>query len=124
MPLIRPLDGGVLVLAAAFISVSALFAYGGRGASLELTISGADNQRWRFPLSADETIVVAGPLGDTVVKLSAGAARIVDSPCENKICIAAGALSREGRFSACLPNHVIVTVAGSSEDGETDAVAW
>jgi hypothetical protein len=104
--------------------VSALFVYGGGGSKPEVTISGSENQRWRFPLDADEQISVSGPLGATVVSLRAGAVRIAASPCENKTCVAAGALSREGQFSACLPNRVMVTVEGRSDGGELDALAW
>jgi hypothetical protein len=104
--------------------VSALLAYGGSGAQVEVTISGSEHQRWRFPLDADDVISVAGPLGATVVTVRAGSARIAASPCENKTCIAAGSLSRDGQFSACIPNRVIVTIEGRPAVGELDAVAW
>jgi hypothetical protein len=79
-----------------------------------------------FPLDADETVTVQGPLGPTVLALRERSARALSSPCANKTCIAAGSISRAGEWLACLPNEVIVTVE-AGRGGPPDAVdagAW
>ncbi len=66
-----------------------------------------DDENYEFPLSQEEKIYeVKGPLGITKIQVENFKARIIDSPCPNKTCVALG-------FSnpiICLPNHVIVQV--------------
>jgi hypothetical protein len=48
---------------------------------------------------------------------------VLDSPCPDKICVAAGAIVRTGQFIACLPNRVSVTLEGR-DDPPTDGTAF
>jgi len=79
------------------------------------------NQRWIFPLDADETVNVQGPLGTTVIRIHENQAWVESSPCENKICIGAGHLHNNGEFAACLPNNVLIVIEGNDVSGEIDA---
>jgi hypothetical protein len=93
-------------------------------AAARLVVEG-EGRRWDFPLNAEETVSIAGPLGDTVVELRGMRARIVSSPCPNQSCIAAGAVHRNGQWIACLPNRVMVRVdAGAPEGRDLDAASW
>jgi len=84
----------------------------------------AENGRWVFPLDASETVVVSGPLGDTVIEIRDNSARVVSSPCVDQTCVVMGAVRLTGQWSACLPNRVMLYVsAGRNEDG-VDATAW
>jgi hypothetical protein len=131
---LRPFDYLVTLIAVAFTSASAFFIYGGSDDALFVTVSAGDNGvHWVHPLSATERFAVSGPLGDTIIEIKDGRARITASPCENKTCITAGAINTEGAFVACLPNRVILTVesrAGEGrgkqrgEAGEVDAATW
>jgi len=78
---------------------------------------------WTFPVNAEETVIVAGPLGDTVVKIHENRAWVESSPCENKTCVASGHISRQGQWAACLPNNVLLMIQGTG-GGDVDAVAW
>lgn len=113
-----------MIFAAAVITASAIFIYGGSFQRLQVVVQGEDGQQWQFPLDAHEILTVKGPLGATLVELHDGAARITASPCTNKTCIAAGAVHAAGHFAACLPNRVIVTVMGAPAAGRMDAVVW
>ena len=85
---------------------------------------------WQYPIEAEEIIAVSGPLGDTIVRIEEKRAWVESSPCANQTCTAAGLLTRQGQWSACLPNNVIVLIkSGSSDDvsgggGDIDAVVW
>ena len=81
---------------------------------------------WLFPIEADEVITVSGLLGDTIVRISENRAWVESSPCNNQTCAAAGSLFRQGQWTACLPNNVLVMIQGSSSaaGGDVDAVAW
>ncbi len=81
------------------------------------------NDEWIYPLDTDATYSVSGPLGDTIVGIDDGSVSILDSPCKNKICIAAGILAHAGDWAACLPNGVMVHVLGDLEGG-IDAVVY
>ena len=42
------------------------------------------------PLSVDRTMALPGPLGETVLAIRHGRARIIASPCPRKICMGMG----------------------------------
>ena len=90
--------------------------------SLRVLIEGK-NQKWIFPLDAEETIYVQGPLGTTVVRIHENQAWVESSPCDNKICVSAGHLRNNGEFAACLPNNVLIMVEGNDVPGKIDGYA-
>ena len=90
----------------------------------QVHIKGQDGQ-WIFPLDAEETVTVSGPMGMTVVRIQHGEAWVESSPCENKVCIAAGHIKRHGIWIACLPNNVFLVIEGKDEfQDQLDAAAW
>ncbi|MFB0506233.1 MAG: NusG domain II-containing protein [Thermodesulfobacteriota bacterium] len=75
-----------------------------------------------FPLKDDRLLPVEGKLGKTWVKMAEGRVRIVDSPCPYKLCVKSGSIRMSGENLICLPNKVVVRIAG--DDGEAvDAVS-
>lgn len=62
-----------------------------------------------LPISEDRLFGVSGPLGTTEISISEGKARILSSPCPEKICVDFGVISLE-RAAVCLPNHVSVSL--------------
>jgi hypothetical protein len=109
----------VLILLAALTVLAGAAAYAG-GGEAAVTVKGPGGS-WVFPPSAEETLRVPGPLGETVVELRGGRARVLSSPCTNQTCVAAGAIHSRGQWIACLPNRVLVSVSG---EAEIDAAAW
>ena len=63
-------------------------------------------------LFENRTIAVPGPLGKTLVEIRDGRARIVASPCANKLCVNAGSIALTGHIIACIPNKVVVRITG------------
>lgn len=117
---IKPLDIVVIVLAAAAIGFASLSVYGKKNAAPEVVISGQGGE-WVYPLKDDRHVEVEGPIGITVVAIHDGKVAIEDSPCPNKTCVAAGAISEPGQWVACLPNQVFVRVEGSLNAKQIDA---
>jgi hypothetical protein len=118
-----------MIAAAAFTGL-ALFVYSGGpdGDTARICVSGPGGS-WLYPLSAAETVRVAGLSGDTVVEIGGGVARIVSSPCRNQTCVASPPVGRHGQWIACLPNQVMVSVtgappAGGAPAGVVDGVTW
>jgi hypothetical protein len=110
---LKPLDIAAIVVSLAVVAVFSVSAYGG-GDAAQVVVE-ASGVKYRFPVSTDRVERFAGPRGDTIVEIRGGTVRVVDSPCPDKICVAAGAISRTGQFIACLPNRVSVTLEGHDE---------
>jgi len=118
----KPVDIVVLTLVLGAAVASGLFIYGNRSAKTHLVVE-APSGEWIYALESDRTVEIPGPLGNTVVRIEAGSARIVDSPCPNKTCIAGPHISHKGEWNACLPNQVILRIDGEGEEDGVDAVA-
>jgi len=110
----KVLDVFAVLLSLVAIGSFSLYAYGGRSTAGDVVIEASGTQ-WIYPLSVDRREAVSGPLGDTIVVIKGGSARVEDSPCPDKLCVHMGAVSRPGQWIACLPNRVFVRVRGSSD---------
>lgn len=110
-----------MVTAASALSVYAS-AFGGGGE--ENVVIEGDGRTWVYPLDAEETVKVHGPLGDTVVEIHDGQARVIESPCKNQVCVAAGHIHTPNQWVACLPNAVFVRIEGKSHVEAPDASTW
>jgi hypothetical protein len=123
---LKPFDYVSLLFALIVIFLAVIPLYGETGNQKTVNLKG-EGGVWMFPLDAEETVAVPGPLGDTVVEIRGGRARVVSSPCQNQTCIAAGAIHSHGQWVACLPNRVLLSVEGrgtDSEGADVDAAAW
>jgi hypothetical protein len=118
---LRAFDYPAFLLALIVTVLSALYAYGNEDAASAIVIKGAESS-YRYPVSAVETIRVSGPLGESVIVLENGQARVVSSPCQNQTCVAAPAILARGQWIACLPNRGMVLV--ETVNGETDTGTW
>jgi len=123
--LLKPFDMCIVVPAFAAVVFSFFAVYSGGSGSPEVKLR-ADGGRWVFPVSSNETVNVSGPLGDTVIEIRDGGARVVSSPCPDQLCIAKGVVRERGQWTACLPNRVMLYIgetAGEGYDG-SDLTAW
>lgn len=106
--------GDLIVIAASALLVVGSFGWlwtpGAGGEWVE--IQTGDGPAQRFSLWEPRHVDVRGSRGETRVDIEAGRARVVDSPCDDRICLLAGWLERVGDTTACLPNGVVVTIAG------------
>ena len=68
----------------------------------------------RLALATDQTAQIKGPLGLTEVEVKEKQARIVRSPCKNKVCIKSGYIRYADRLAACIPNRVVVRIVGKT----------
>jgi len=60
-------------------------------------------------VTASESVTV----NEVVIEIEGGRARVVDSPCRDKLCVRAGWLDRPGDVAVCLPQRVIVEIRGA-----------
>lgn len=64
-------------------------------------------------LRAPRVLTVAGPLGNTLIEIQPGRARIARDPSPRQLCVKQGWLSRAGEAALCLPNQVSVEIRGA-----------
>lgn len=120
---LRPLDFlAVLIAILAVVGVS-VFALGSSGEPTTVSIQG-DEGEFLYPLSDARVVSVSGPIGDTIVEIMDGKVRVTESPCRDKICIAAGWLTTTGDWTACLPNRVFVRIEGGERNDGVDAQSF
>ncbi len=87
-----------------------------QGSDVKIEVAG--KLEYTLPISLDRTVEVSGPLGKAIVEIKDNRVRIKDAPCNNKICIHQGWI-RNGAI-ICLPNRVIVSIAGHPEKSHED----
>ena len=80
------------------------------------------NDEWIFQLDKNQCVEIDGKLGKSVIRIEGGKAFFESSPCENKLCVSASKISKKGEWNACLPNSVIIRIAGDAQDGDIDAM--
>ena len=115
--------GDKFLIAALLILNGWLFAIWGVGFSKGDWVVVTVNQKetTRLPLDQDQKTHVKGPLGLTEIEVKNGRARIIRSPCKNKVCIKSGYIRYADRLAACIPNRVVIRIVGKSHRG-VDAV--
>ena len=74
-------------------------------------------------LEEPQLLQAIGPLGVTTIEIVDGGARVVSSPCLNKICMQTGVIRLPGEIAVCVPNGILVRLDGgvpvSGFDGVT-----
>ena len=76
-----------------------------------------------FSLSADTEYVINGYNGgvNTLV-VKDGYAYLKDSSCPDHLCENMGRISKTGQSVICLPNRVVIEIAGDDDEGEYDTI--
>jgi len=118
---IKAFDIIIIIAVAGLTIYAAYMAYLRPHGKAQVLIQGQGGE-WVYPIEADATVVVTGPLGDTTVRICGNLAWVESSPCDNHTCIAVGSISRQGEWAACLPNNVFVVVNGIEDD--IDGISW
>jgi len=114
----------IIILAIGLTAGSAFTSYIKPKNTIQVMIKGT-RENWIFPLDAEETVSVQGPLGNTVIRIHENEAWVDSSPCDNQTCVAMGHARGKGDWVACLPNNVFFIIEGSNDTGNnTDTAAW
>jgi len=112
----------IILLAVCITVFTAFNVYMAPKGKSQVLIQSQDSE-WTFPIDAVETVVVKGIIGETTIKIDGSRAWVETSPCDNQTCVAMGYITRQGQWTACLPNNVLVIIKGEI-DSEIDALSW
>jgi hypothetical protein len=84
-----------------------------------IEIDGGKGKKVTFP---ENTIInVNGKEGPLKIEISGRKVRVLDSSCQNKLCVKSGWINKNGESIICLPNRAIIKILGEEEelDGTT-----
>jgi len=121
-PRLKIIDVIIILFVASLTFFSAYMVYMRPLENSQVLIRGRSGE-WIYPIEADVTVSVSGPAGDTIIRLHNQHAWIESSPCYNQNCVTAGRISRQGQWTACLPNSVLLLINGI-EDINVDGLSW
>ncbi len=77
-----------------------------------------------LPLDRDCTYEIAGAEGGwNRLVIAEGSAWMEDASCPDKLCVHTGKIHQAGQAIVCLPNQVVVEIAGETASAEVDMVA-
>ena len=108
----KPGDWLTLLLGGALVTGLGMHFWGGaQGDTLLVRAKG--NLVEKASLRTARTLTIAGPLGNTLIEIQPGRARIARDPSPRQLCVKQGWLSRAGEAALCLPNQVSVEISGA-----------
>lgn len=113
----------VVVAAAASLLVLSNARAGEKGSLAVVEVNGRESRR--FELSQDQPrreFTVRGWLGPSTFEIENGRVHMVRSDCRDKICVGMGWADSPGASIVCLPNRVVIRIAGSRKPGRVDTV--
>lgn len=108
---LRP--GDWLVAAVGAVAVAVSFPLLWHGGQAERAVIRVDGRVFaEYPLDTPRRVEVPGPLGQTVIEILPGRARVYSDPGPRQYCVRQGWLSRGGAVAICAPNHVSLMLSG------------
>lgn len=105
-------DWLTLVLGAVFTAWLATTMWHG-GAPSKAVIRAGGQLFAEVRLNIQRRIIVPGPLGNSIVEIEPGRARVAADPGPRQLCVKQGWLSHAGDAALCLPNQLSVELAGA-----------
>ncbi len=110
------LIGDWLVVLASLICLIFLFQHLWHNApAAKVQIRLGDRIYGTYSLNQQREVHVHGKLGDTIVNIAQGQARIAKSPCLNQYCVHQGWLKHAGQAAICLPNQISLELLGADK---------
>ncbi len=111
LALLKPGDWAILLLGAAAVALAfPLFWTGGQAERAVIRLDGRIVAE--YPLTASLRHTVHGPIGETVIEIAPGRARVLSDPGPRQYCVQQGWLSRPNAIAICAPNHVSLSLSG------------
>ena len=120
---IKKYDFIILGISSIVIIFSCIFSFQ-KSTSKSYVIIQQEKNKWIYPLDKEQFLEISGILGITQIQIKENSVIFIDSPCENKTCVASTAISKNGEWIACLPNNVIAYIEANSAEDETDITSF
>ena len=75
-----------------------------------------------LPADEDTTFSLDARLGEILIEIKDGRARVVESSCPEKICVRTGFIGKVGQSIACVPNKLLIVAEGKQRRKEFDGM--
>jgi hypothetical protein len=112
--LIKPGDWLVIFLATLLVGLS--FPLFWQGGLADRAIIRQNGQVFaEVDLRAKRQLEVSGPLGQTLIVIEPGRARVLADPGPRQYCVRQGWLMRPGEIAICAPNRVSLQISGRTK---------
>ena len=114
----------LIILFAVLILIFAGFKLMHQETGAEVVIQVDGTEYGRYPLDQNAEIPVTDPDGNetNLLVIKNGKADMTEANCPDQLCVNQKAISHQGETIVCLPNKIVVSVAGG-EESEIDTVA-
>lgn len=122
-PGLKPFDYIITASALLLVIFFSVRIYSEQGGQAVLRIDAAGNE-YLYSMDEDTELELDGPIGLTHVIISGGEAYISESPCEDKLCILMGSITKSGQWAACMPNRVFISIEGGADEAEIDVLSY
>lgn len=121
--LLTPADRILIVIVFLGAAASLIWSGSGTAAGGWVRVEVAGEFYGEYPLTETRVVDLDGPTGRTVMEIHDRAVRITAAPCLNQCCRRRGAVNQAGQLIVCVPNRVLISVAGGAPAAVVDAVA-
>ena len=101
-----------LILGAAFLVYTEFF----RPQGGEVVVSVDGEELFRLPLGEDNRVIIGDEENFNVLVIDSGEAFVEDASCPDHVCVKSGKISLDGETIICLPNKLVVAIAGGEEN--------
>lgn len=110
--LLRPGDVLTLLLAGLAVGFSFKQFWQADGAGRWAVVRRGGEVVAELDLHQKQQVKVDGPLGQTLIEISGGRARVASDPGPRQYCVRQGWLSNNGDIAICAPNQVSLQIRG------------
>ncbi|WP_217909531.1 NusG domain II-containing protein [Desulfosediminicola flagellatus] len=120
--IIKPFDYALIVVVCVAIAIISFRVYAVDNRPPMVSVK-SESGLSLYTIETERHVEVDGPLGITHIEIADGKARVVSSPCRDKLCLLKGDLVKNGDWTACMPNKVYVGIQGKKEE-ELDGLSY
>lgn len=72
--------------------------------------------------TAEKKLLIPVADGEIALSYDKDGAKVLSSPCPDKVCIHQGRINHSGQTIACVPEKVLITITTAAKENEHDAI--
>jgi hypothetical protein len=73
---------------------------------------------------ADDNIVTIQGINDTMtIAIRKASVEVINVHCPHRLCMKSGRITHQGQQIVCAPNHILITISGSTSEEVPDGIA-
>jgi hypothetical protein len=114
----------ILIICVLIISISGMvavnnYALNFNNAYAEISVNNDLHKKYTLGYGLDETVVIDNEFGKNTIKIENDVVYMLESDCQDQICVHMGRISSPGELIVCLPHRLIIMVTGERQNVDT-----